>query len=73
MDEHKFAYSIADAARLLGVGRTTLYATIKQGNLKTCKIGRRTLLTPKAIQDLLCKLPSSDGGRRSTGDGGRDD
>jgi excisionase family DNA binding protein len=74
MNEPRFTYSVADACRLLGVGRTTLYAAIKMGKLKTRKMGRRTLVTAEALKDLLQKLPSSRESRsetlRSTNDGG---
>jgi excisionase family DNA binding protein len=38
------AYSIADAARSLGVGRTKLYELVGQGEIAVVKIGSRTLV-----------------------------
>lgn len=37
-------YPISDAAAQLGVGRTTLYELIRDGQLRTVKIGRRVLV-----------------------------
>ena len=45
MKANRLAYSISEACGLLSVGRTTLYSAIKRGDLKTCKAGRRTLIT----------------------------
>jgi excisionase family DNA binding protein len=55
------AYSIADACKLLGVGRTTLYAAIKRGELKCRKVGRRTVITGDAMKSWLSGLPTKSG------------
>ena len=54
----QLAYSISEACGLLSVGRTTLYAAIKKGDLKTCKVGWRTLVTVEALQFWLgiCRI-----------------
>ncbi len=49
----RIAFSVDEAARLIGVGRTFLYAAIKQGSLKSTKVGGRRLLTVKAIESWL--------------------
>jgi len=41
--------SIEVAAQLLGIGRTTVYDLINRGELRSTKIGRRTLL---AVEDI---------------------
>lgn len=38
---HPIAVSPNEAARLAGVGRTTLYAALSAGELKSIKIGTR--------------------------------
>lgn len=43
MDE-PLCTSIPAAVKLSGVGRSSLYKEIKQGNLKIIKIGTRTLI-----------------------------
>ena len=52
-------YSISDAAKALGVGRTFTYALIKDGRLDAVKLGRRTLVKVSSIQALI------DGGEAS--------
>jgi excisionase family DNA binding protein len=49
------AVPIPEAARLGGVGRSTIYAEIAKGNLKIRKVGRRTII---AIEDLRSWLAS---------------
>jgi excisionase family DNA binding protein len=69
MINEQLAYSIADVCKLLSVGRTTLYFAIKRGDLSTCKIGRRTLVTGEALQLWVSSLPRSSASA-SAHDGG---
>jgi len=45
--------SIKDAAKVLGLGRTSIYALINEGKLDTVKLGRRTLIKVASIRRLL--------------------
>ena len=45
-------YSVSDAGRQLGVGRTTTWALIRQGVLETTRIGGRTLVTRSSLETL---------------------
>ncbi len=47
------AVSPDEAARLCGIGRTTLYAAISSGELKSLKIRSRRLITLEAIREWL--------------------
>ena len=49
----RMALSPAEAARLVGVGRTTLYEAMGSGALRSLKIGRRRLVTVEALKDWL--------------------
>ena len=49
------AVSPNEAARLSGVGRTTLYAALSSGDLKSIKIGTRRLIMVDAIRDWLMR------------------
>jgi excisionase family DNA binding protein len=49
----KLAYSISETARLLSVGRTSIYAMIADGRLDTFKLGRRTLIRAESIRRLV--------------------
>lgn len=51
--EARLAYPIPEAAEILGIGRTTLYAEIGAGRLPTITIGRRRLVTAQALDDYL--------------------
>ena len=52
------AIPINEAARLGGVGRSTIYNEIANGNLKVRKVGRRTIV---AMEDLRAWLASKEG------------
>ena len=45
--------SIRDAARTLGLGRTTIYRLIGEQRLETVKIGNRTLIKTASISRLV--------------------
>lgn len=45
----KYLMSIKDAARALGVGRSTAYALMAQGKLATVQIGRRRLIPTESV------------------------
>lgn len=47
------AVSPNEAARLCSIGRTTLYAALSSGELKSVKIGARRLITLEALRDWL--------------------
>lgn len=47
------AVSPNEAARLIGIGRTTLYAALSSGALRSAKIGKRRLITIAAIMEWL--------------------
>lgn len=47
------AVAPAEAARIMGVGRTTIYEAIGAGVLKSVKIGKRRLITIEALRAWL--------------------
>jgi excisionase family DNA binding protein len=49
----QIGYSIDEGAKMLGVGRTSIYKEIKKGHLKVIKIGNRSILTMEAIAALM--------------------
>ncbi len=53
----RLAVGIMDAARLAGVGRSTIYQSIKEGGLKARKAGRRTLILKDDLQAWLNSFP----------------
>jgi excisionase family DNA binding protein len=59
------AYRVGDACRILGIGRTTLYAAIKRGEIKSQKVGRRTLIPAEALKLWLNSRPAPHAQRGS--------
>lgn len=49
----RLAVSVNDAARALGLGRTSIYAMIGDGRLEMFKLGRRTLIKTASIRRLV--------------------
>jgi excisionase family DNA binding protein len=45
--------SISDAAKALGLGRTSIYAMIADGRLEAFKLGRRRLVKVDTIRRLV--------------------
>ena len=58
--EHKLAYSIGDVQQLGGVGRTSVFKAIKDGQLRIAKCGSRTLILP---DDLIGWIESLEADR----------
>ena len=46
----RLAVSVEDAAAMAGVGRTTLYAALGSGSLRSLKIGKRRLILVEALK-----------------------
>ena len=49
----RLAYSINETARLLSLGRTSVYAMIADNRLDAFKLGRRTLIRAESVQRLV--------------------
>ena len=49
----KQAYSVAEAATILGISRTTLYELIKAGVISTFSIGAKTMVSAQALEDFV--------------------
>ncbi len=58
----KAAYSVRETLDLLSIGRSSLYAAVKRGELKRVKLGKRTLFCAVDIATFLRRL-------RGTGEG----
>lgn len=44
---------VAEASRMIGIGRTKIYELIQAGDLETVKIGRATLVTMRSLRRLI--------------------
>ena len=45
------AYSVAEAAPILGISKTTLYELIQAGVISTFSIGAKTLISAQTLED----------------------
>jgi excisionase family DNA binding protein len=63
------AFSIREVCRITGLGRSTIFASIKSGALLARKCGRRTIILSADLDVFLRNLSSAAGGNKS----GRDD
>jgi excisionase family DNA binding protein len=52
----KAAYTVNDTLDLLSIGRTSLYALVKDGQLPAVKFGKRTLFYAADIAALMTRL-----------------
>jgi excisionase family DNA binding protein len=52
----KAAYAVDEALDLLSIGRTSLYAAVKRGDLKRVKFGRKTLFYAADLASFLTRL-----------------
>jgi excisionase family DNA binding protein len=58
----KLAYTVEEAARALGTGRTKVFEAIADGRLRAVKFGRRTLVLVEDAKAFLASLPQAPGG-----------
>jgi excisionase family DNA binding protein len=52
----KAAYAVGEALDLLSIGRTSLYAAVKRGDLRRVKFGKKTLFYAADLAAFLAKL-----------------
>ncbi|MDX1124796.1 helix-turn-helix domain-containing protein [Sinorhizobium medicae] len=74
MNPTKLGVHIEEAVDISGVGRTSLYAAIKEGRLKARKSGRRTIILIDDLKKFLGGLPEKENAsENSTEEIGRDE
>ena len=61
----KIGYSIKEAEKITGLGRTTLWKAIEEGRLKCFKVGRRRIFSLAHLEEFL-KLYESNSEAVST-------
>lgn len=49
----KVGYSMKEAQKITGLGKTTLWEAIAKGELKCFRVGRRTLFSLKHLEDFM--------------------
>lgn len=53
----KSAYTVNEALQEIGIGRSKLYSEIAAGKITPRKIGKKTIILAKDIQEYLEALP----------------
>lgn len=56
----KQAYTVNETTKEIGIGRSKLYAEIKDGKITPRKIGKKTIFLAKDIEDYLNALPKAN-------------
>ncbi len=56
----RLLHPTTEGAALIGVGRSTLYELIRTGEIKTVKIGRRTLVPHEELERYVRALTTHD-------------
>jgi len=49
----RITYSVSDAVRVSSIGRTRIFALMKSGELKSTKVGKRTLISAISLRHLI--------------------
>jgi excisionase family DNA binding protein len=62
MNSELLALSVADAVKVTGLGRSTIYSALRQGDLVARKVGRRTVIARGDLLRWLEALPPYDRG-----------
>ncbi len=52
-------YGVVDAARALGIGRSSIYRLIADGKLEARALGGRTVIPAKSMHAFVASLPSA--------------
>lgn len=54
------AHSIPDAARMIGIGETTLYDLLAKEKIRRCRIGRRVVIPHAELERFLAEQTSEE-------------
>ena len=57
----KLLYEVDEVAGMLSLGRSKLYSYILSGQLRSIKLGRRSLIKSEAIHEFIQQLAQLDG------------
>ena len=63
------AVSAAEAGRLIGVDRSTIYRLIERGEIRTCRLGGRRLIEVDELRRLLSDHRVGEGREGGAGPG----
>ena len=52
------AYSVSDVLKMVGISRTTFYQLVKTGKIKVRKVGNRSLILSRDLEEWIESLPA---------------
>lgn len=58
-DQQQICFSPSDAAKALGIGKSTLFAILARGQIKARKLGTRTLIPAAELVRYVESLPEA--------------
>lgn len=68
-ETESLTFTVSEAARVLGISRTTAYECVRTGELRAVRLGRRLVIPKIAITELLegSIAPTSPGNATDSG------
>ncbi len=54
----KLTFTVPEAARLLGISRTSAYECVRRGEIPSLTLGRRVVIARHQLEQLLGPLPA---------------
>ena len=57
MSQTRMMYTVAEAAAILGIGKSTAHELIRRNQLDAVKLGGRLLISPTVLELLVGKRP----------------
>ena len=61
MQDSRLSYSITGAVEATGLTRSRIYDAIRQGTLRTFMVGRRRMVSSKALEQFVANLEREGG------------
>ena len=53
IDASRFAFSVAESAKMLGLGRTKMVQLVAEDQIRHIRVGRRVLIPRSALEEFL--------------------
>jgi len=66
MHPSKLSYTVDQACDAMSLPRTAFYAAVRDGHLQTFKVGRRRMVSAKALTDYINRLERESAPRKAT-------
>lgn len=57
----KLLYSVKEAVEALGLSRATFYVQVRRGEIRTVKVGARTLVPAGVLREFVARLEAEQG------------